>query len=84
MPVANAGDSPWALVGPVLPGDTPAPLPTLPAGTYPEWEPTQAYAAGARVQVELVPYEAKWWSKGQAPGENVAGGSPWLVVTPGS
>ena len=84
MPVANAGDSPWALVGPVLPGDTPAPLPTLPAGTYPQWEPTQAYAAGARVQVGLVPYEAKWWSKGQTPGENIAGGSPWLMVTPGS
>ena len=84
MPVANAGDSPWALVGPVLPGDTPAPLPTLPAGTYPQWDPTQAYAEGARVQVELVPYEAKWWSKGQAPGEIVAGGSPWLLVTPGS
>ena len=83
MAVANA-DSPWALVGPVLPGDTPAPLPTLPAGTYPEWEPTQAYAEGARVQVGLVPYEAKWWSKGQAPGESVTGGSPWLVVTPGS
>ncbi len=84
MPVANAGESPWTLVGPVLPGDTPAPLPTLPAGTYPEWDPTQAYAAGARVQVGLVPYEAKWWSQGQTPGENVAGGSPWLVVAPGS
>jgi len=84
MPVANAGDSPWTLVGPVLPGDTPAPLPTLPAGTYPQWEPTQAYAGSARVQVGLVPYEAKWWSKGQPPGESVAGGSPWLVVTPGS
>lgn len=83
MPAAG-GDSPWTLVGPVLPGDTPAPLPTLPAGTYPQWDPTQAYAATARVQVGLVPYEAKWWSKGQPPGENVAGGSPWLVVTPGS
>ncbi len=84
MPVPTAGDSPWTLVGPVLPGDTPAPLPTLPAGTYPQWEPTQAYTAGTRVQVGLVPYEAKWWSQGTTPGEVVAGGSPWLLVTPGS
>ncbi|MEO7061897.1 MAG: glycosyl hydrolase family 18 [Lapillicoccus sp.] len=83
-PVANASDSPWTLVGPVLPGDTPAPLPSLPAGTYPAWQPTQAYSAGARVQVGLVPYEAKWWSQGQQPGQSFAGGSPWLLIASGS
>ena len=82
--VANAKDSPWTLVGPVLPGDTPAPKPTLPAGTYPRWSPTQAYVAGSRVQLGLVPYQAKWWSQGQEPGRSVAGGSPWLLVVPGT
>ena len=83
-PVANAQDSPWTLLGPVLPTDTPAPLPTLPAGSYPAWDPNQAYVAGSRVQVGLVPYQAKWWSQGQKPGQSVAGGSPWLLVTTGS
>jgi chitinase len=82
--VANAKDSPWTLVGPVLPGDTPAPMPTLPAGTYPQWNPTQAYVTGSRVQLGLVPYEAKWWSQKQEPGLSLAGGSPWLLVLPGT
>ncbi len=82
-PVASATDSPWTLVGPVLPGDTPAPLPTLPAGSYPQWTATEAYVAGTRVQVGLVPYQAKWWNQGQVPGKAVAGGSPWVLVLPG-
>ena len=84
LQVANAKDSPWTLVGPVLPGDTPAPMPTLPAGTYPQWNATRAYVTGSRVQVGLVPYEAKWWSQGQKPGMAFAGGSPWLLVVPGT
>jgi chitinase len=80
--VANPLDSPWTLLGPVLPGDTPAPLPTLPAGSYPQWNATQAYVAGTRVQLGLVPYEATWWTQGQQPGTSVAGGSPWVLVLP--
>ena len=83
-PVANAKDSPWTLLGPVLPGEPPAPMPTLPGGTYPQWNPTQAYAAGSRVQLGLVSYEAKWWSQRQQPGISFAGGSPWLLVLPGT
>ena len=37
LPVATADQTPWTLVGPVLPGDHPAPTPTLAAGTYPDW-----------------------------------------------
>ncbi|MCG2797041.1 MAG: glycosyl hydrolase family 18 [Cellulomonas sp.] len=80
--VTNASDSPWTLLGPVLPGDTPSPLPTLPADSYPQWDATQAYVAGTRVQLGLVPYEAKWWTQGQEPGTSVAGGSPWVLVIP--
>ncbi|WP_084626794.1 glycosyl hydrolase family 18 protein [Demequina aurantiaca] len=81
-PVANPDDSPWTLVGPVLPGDTPAPLPTLAPGSYPQWNETEKYTTGTRVQLGNVPYEAKWWSQGQEPGVPAAGGSPWVLITP--
>ncbi len=80
--VPAGGEDPWSLIGPVMPGDTPAPLPTLPAGTYPAWKPGTVYTKGQRVQLDKVPYEAKWWTKGQRPGEAVAGGSPWTLITP--
>jgi len=59
-------------------------MPTLPAGTYPQSNPTQAYVAGSRVQLGLVPYEAKWWSQKPEPGQSLAGGTPWLLVLPGT
>lgn len=81
-PVANAYDTPWTLLGPVLPGDKPAPLPTLPPNTYAQWNAEQSYVAGTRVQLGNVPYEAKWYTQGQKPGVAVAGGSPWVLVYP--
>lgn len=75
-------ENPWILIGPVMPGDTPAPLPTLPAGTYPKWKADKVYNAGDRVQHDKVGYEAKWWTKDQEPGKPVAGGSPWTLITP--
>lgn len=81
-PAAAVTDLPWTLIGPVLPGDTPAPLPTMAPGSYPQWSDSETYTAGTRVQVGNVAYEAKWWSEGQEPGEAVAGGSPWVLVTP--
>ena len=80
--VHPSGADPWVLLGPVLPGDRPGPLPSLAAGTYPQWNPTTAYVSGARVQLGLVPYEAKWWSRGQKPATVVAGGNPWVLVNP--
>lgn len=81
-PVASEYDMPWTLLGPVLPGDTPAPLPTLPSNTYVQWDSDTAYVEGTRVQVGDVPYEAKWWTQGQEPGRAISGGSPWLLVYP--
>jgi chitinase len=66
-PVLNAWQTPWELVGPVLPGETPIPQPTLAPGTFPEWNGETAYEAGMRVQYKGVPYQAKWWTKGESP-----------------
>lgn len=78
-PVANEWDTPWRLVGPVLPDDRPAPTTTLPAGTYPAWDPGLVYEEGDRVLIEGIGWEAKWWNRNQEPGvyRDANGQSPW-------
>lgn len=79
--VAEPGSgTPWKLLGPVLPGETPAPAPSVPVGTYPQWDGATAYVAGEHVQVGTVPYVARFWTKGDRPGVPMVGGSPWTVV----
>ncbi|WP_431220557.1 chitinase [Leifsonia xyli] len=82
-PVLNAWETPWELVGPVLPGETPIPQPTLPAGTYPTWAGQTAYDKGQRVLFDGVPYEAKWWTQGDSPEAASANpdSSPWAPLT---
>lgn len=80
--VARPQDTPWLLIGPVMPNDKPAPLPTLPPDTYPQWRAEVPYQAGARVQVGLVPYQAKWFSQGQLPNPTGGATSPWALVSP--
>lgn len=81
-PVAAPTDTPWTLIGPVLPGEHPAPIPTLAAGTYPAWTPAQIYVGGDRVLYEGVGYQAKWWTQGDLPGTSVQTPSdtPWQVL----
>jgi len=66
-PVLQAWETPWQLIGPVLPGEKPIPQPTLPAGTYPEWSGKTEYQAGQRILFEGRPYIAKWWNSGESP-----------------
>jgi chitinase len=82
-PVVHEWDTPWQLVGPVMPGDRPVKPPVLPDGTYPEWSSTEIYTEGDRVQRDGVGYEAKWWTKGDRPDSEATGpgDSPWAVVT---
>ncbi|MGJ4846563.1 chitinase [Leifsonia sp. Le1] len=82
-PVLNAWETPWELVGPVLPGETPIPQPTVPAGTYPEWTGTAQFDKGARVLFDGVPFEAKWWTQGDSPEAASANpdASPWAPLT---
>jgi chitinase len=84
LPVASANQSPWSLIGPVLPGDTPVPTPTLPAGTYPEWSPTDVYVAGSRVLHDGIGWQARFWSQGDVPGAPPTSPdkpSPWELIT---
>ncbi|MGX7679303.1 chitinase [Jatrophihabitans sp. DSM 45814] len=82
-PVATPSDTPWTLIGPVLPGEHPAPTPTLKAGTYPTWSSAKVYVGGDRVLFEGVGYQAKWWTQGDAPGAPVLAPSdtPWTLIT---
>jgi chitinase len=78
-PVLQAADTPWTLIGPVLPGETPAPIVTAPAGTFPEWNGEATYLKAERIMYEGRIFEAKWWTQGDSPEASLAGsdGSPW-------
>lgn len=82
-PVLQTWETPWQLIGPVLPGEKPIPQATLPAGTYPEWSGTATYDTGARILFKGVPYQAKWWNKEESPAaaSSNANTSPWTPLT---
>jgi chitinase len=82
-PVLQSWETPWQLLGPVLPGETPLPQVTLPPGTYPEWAGETEYTGGQRVLFEGMPYQAKWWTKGESPEAASADpdSSPWIPLT---
>ncbi len=79
-PVAHEWDTPWRFLGPVLPGDHPAPA--LPPGTYPTWSAKTVYVRGDRVQVAGVAYEAQWWTRAERPDKVTADATdyPWVAV----
>lgn len=84
LPVATADQSPWTLIGPVLPGDTPVPTPTLPAGTYPDWNADEVYNAGSRVLHDGIGWQARFWTKGDVPGTPPTSPdkpSPWELLS---
>lgn len=82
-PVLQAAETPWQLVGPVLPGDKPVKILSLPPGTYPIWQGQAIYNEGDRVLLNGVAYEAKWWTQGESPATAAANpdNSPWLPLS---
>ena len=82
-PVLQAWQTPWQLVGPVLPGEKPIPQPTVPPGTYPIWSGTVIYDVGQRVIFNGIPYQAKWWTQGDSPAASTSSpdSSPWIALT---
>lgn len=82
-PVLQTWQTPWELIGPVLPGEKPIAQATLPNGTYPEWSGTTGYNTGDRVLFSSTPYQAKWWTQGDSPAaaSSNADSSPWVPLT---
>ncbi|WP_024476092.1 carbohydrate-binding protein [Arthrobacter sp. CAL618] len=78
-PVLRADETPWTLIGPVLPGEKPVSAPTVPAGTVDEWDPEEVYESGDLVKLDNHVFECKWWSQGDSPEAALQGsaGSPW-------
>jgi len=82
-PVLQSWQTPWQLIGPVLPGEKPVSQATLPEGTYPNWSGDTSYNAGQRVLLNGTPYQAKWWNQGQSPAASTSApdSSPWTALT---
>jgi chitinase len=84
---STSPSGPWQLIGPV-PAGSKAPRPVmLTEKSYSAWSPTTSYKAGNRVSFEGLPYQARWYTTGEAPlGELPSSPqSPWepLFTYPG-
>jgi chitinase len=82
-PVLNSWQTPWQLVGPVLKGEKPIVQPTVPTGTYADWDGATVYNTGDRAIFDGVPYQAKWWTQGDSPAAASSNpdSSPWTPLT---
>lgn len=82
-PVLQEYQTPWELIGPVLPGEKRVKQSKLPKGTYPEWSGNKTYEEGDRVLFNGIPYQAKWWNRGDSPAAASSDpeGSPWTPLT---
>jgi cellulose synthase/poly-beta-1,6-N-acetylglucosamine synthase-like glycosyltransferase/chitodextrinase len=80
--VQDSWQTPWELLGPVLPSDHAPSIATLPAGTHPAWSVGTQYQAGDQVLYQGLPYQAKWSNQGTSPGTESSdpAGSPWEAL----
>jgi chitinase len=82
--VQYSWQSPWKLLGPVLPGDHAPAFPKLPRGThrYHAWLITAQYTMGSKVLYQGLPYVAKWSNQGVFPqtAQTDPSGSPWQAL----
>jgi cellulose synthase/poly-beta-1,6-N-acetylglucosamine synthase-like glycosyltransferase/chitodextrinase len=80
--VQYSWQTPWELLGPVLPGDHAPRIATLPAGTYPAWSVAAQYQSGSQVLYEGLPYQARWANQGVSPATATTdpAGSPWKAL----
>src|SRR4051812_38522604 len=68
LPAAAGVESPRALLGAVTTSEAaPEPVPTVTDVTA-LWDPEVVYQRGDRVLLDGLPYEARWASRGEAPG----------------
>jgi chitinase len=82
---ATAG--PWLLIGPVPAGSTAFKPQLLASATQPAWSPTTVYHQGQDVSFDGLPYQARYYTKGDQPLDELPGNpsSPWtpLFTAPG-
>jgi chitinase len=80
--VQYSWQTPWELLGPVLPGDHAPVISRPPAGTYPAWSIRTRYRGGVKVLYHGLPYEAKWDNQGVSPQGAVGdpADSPWRAL----
>ena len=80
--VQYAWQTPWELLGPVLPGDH-APVINVPASdAFPAWSVSTQYRGGAEVLFDGLPYQAKYANLGASPETQVSdpANSPWKAL----
>lgn len=76
---ADAPTGPWQPIGPV-PAGSHAPKPiSLVSGHFPRWSPATVYHVGDRVSFAGLPYQARWYTHGEQPLQElpVSSSSPW-------
>ncbi|MFT6290612.1 MAG: chitinase [Ilumatobacter sp.] len=82
-PVENSWDSPWQIIGPVLPDDLIEHVPAA-RGDVSEWDGDGIYDTGDLIWISGKFYEAKWWNTGFPPNRDVPNDweTPWTEVDP--
>jgi chitinase len=80
--VQYAWQTPWELLGPVLPGNHAPVIPRPSTGTYPAWSIGTKYQGGDKVLYEGLPYVSKWDNEGVSPAgaANDPTDSPWKAL----
>jgi len=76
---ADSPNGPWQPIGPVPAGsDAPKPV-LLVTQRLPSWSPTAVYHAGDRVRFAGLPYEARWYTHGEQPHDELPSSpnAPW-------
>lgn len=76
---ADAPKGPWQPIGPVPPGSHAPKLVKLAKGHLRAWSPTKVYTDGDRVSFEKLPYEARWYTQGEQPLDELPSdpSAPW-------
>jgi chitinase len=64
---ANSPNGPWQPIGPVPAGSQAPELMMRVEGSFPHWSPTAVYHQGDRVDFDDLPYQARWYTKGEQP-----------------
>lgn len=76
---ADSPNGPWLLIGPVPPDSHAPKLVRLFSGRLPGWSASTVYHQGDKVSFVGLPYEARWYTQGEQPREELPSSpsAPW-------